>query len=293
MMKIVIDSKAGYCFGVKNAICKAEAMLEEDEYLYCLGHIVHNGEEVNRLSEIGLKVIDHVQFSTLKNCKVLIRAHGEPPATYEIAYRNNITLIDATCPIVRHLQKNIRERNNISEESNSQVVIYGKKDHPEVIGLAGHAGCEALVVWSQEDILKINPLKEVHLYAQTTMNPEDFERMAKDIRTFLQKHDPANNRQVFVHNTICRQVSDRVTHLKQFASSHEILLFVSGKQSSNGRFLFKVCKDANPDSYHIENKHDINLIWFSTSKSAGITGATSTPVQQLREIAEFLKEKFT
>ena len=208
-MNIVIDNMAGFCFGVKNAIRQAEAMLEEEECLFSLGHIVHNESEVGRLSGKGLKVIDHEQFRTLKNGKVLIRAHGEPPSTYETAFRNNITLFDATCPIVKHLQKNIRERNSLADETNSQVVIFGKKNHPEVIGLAGHAGGQAVVVFAHEDIGKINPGKDVHLYAQTTMNPVDFESMARDIGMYLQQYDPANSRQVIVHNTICRQVSAR------------------------------------------------------------------------------------
>lgn len=290
MIKIVIDDTAGYCFGVRNAIKQSEAILEEDEYLYSLGHIVHNETEVNRLKTQGLEVIDHEQLKTLKNSKVLIRAHGEPPSTYETAYKNNIVLIDATCPIVKHLQKNISERTALNEETNSQVVIYGKKDHPEVIGLVGHAEGNALVIATSEDIKNINPGKDVHLYAQTTMNPENFAKLAEEIRAYLTEYDPVNSKQVFEHNTICRQVSNRVEGLKRFASTHDLLLFVSGRQSSNGKFLFSVCKEVNPNSYHIENKDDINKNWFENIKSVGISGATSTPTRQLSEVADFLKD---
>jgi 4-hydroxy-3-methylbut-2-en-1-yl diphosphate reductase len=292
-MKITIDHKAGYCFGVKNAIGQAEAMLGEDGTLYSLGHIVHNHAEVKRLADKGLKVIDYDEFSKLNNCKVLIRAHGEPPSTYETAYRNNITLIDATCPIVKHLQGNVRTQNDFSTETNSQVVIYGKKSHPEVNGLVGQTLGQAIVVSTENDIENIDPQKAVHLYAQTTMDPQGFDLIAARITAFLERHHSGNAPQVFIHNTICRQVSNRISHLEKFAGTHQVILFVSGKTSSNGRFLYNVCLKSNPKTYHIEKVSDIDKRWFDETETLGITGATSTPVWQMEEVAGFLSELTT
>ncbi|MBE0663622.1 MAG: 4-hydroxy-3-methylbut-2-enyl diphosphate reductase [Bacteroidales bacterium] len=287
-MQTTIDPKAGYCFGVKNAIGQAEAMLEEYGQLYSLGDIVHNKEEVQRLGSKGLKVIDYEEFGKLRNCKVLIRAHGEPPSTYEIAYQNNILLIDATCPIVKHLQGNIKAMNDLASETNSQVVIYGKKNHPEVNGLVGQTGATAIVVTTEVDIQQIDPQKSVHLYAQTTMDPQGFELMAAMIKSYLKEVNTENTSHVFIHNTICRQVSNRIEHLKKFAAENELLLFVSGNESSNGRFLFEVCRNANPRSYHIESRDDIDPEWFLNLNSIGITGATSTPVRQMNDVMDFI-----
>lgn len=291
MVKITVDDLAGYCFGVRNAIKQAEAILEEDGSLMSLGHIVHNAEEVKRLSGKGLKVISKEEFQALRNQKALIRAHGEPPSTYETAWQNKLLLIDATCPIVKHLQRTVREQAEAGTETNSQVAIYGKKNHPEVIGLVGHCEGQAFVLQSNQDIAQLDPSKHVHLYAQTTMDPEGFSQIANEIRKYLSEKNPVNTPQLFLHNTICRQVSNRIEHLEKFAASHEVLLFVSGKESSNGRFLFSVCQKANPLSYHIENENDIDFSWFENRVSAGITGATSTPLVQLNQVAEFLKSK--
>jgi 4-hydroxy-3-methylbut-2-en-1-yl diphosphate reductase len=287
-MQITIDPKAGYCFGVKNAIGQAEAMLEEDGLLYSLGDIVHNKEEIQRLANKGLKVINYNEFAKLSHCKVLIRAHGEPPSTYETAYQNNIILIDATCPIVKHLQGNIRNMNELAPENNSQVVIYGKKNHPEVNGLVGQAGGTAIIVSTEADIQQIDPKKSVHLYAQTTMDPLGFENIATEISSYLKTFHTEPGPKVFIHNTICRQVSNRVDHLKNFAADHAVLLFISGKESSNGRFLFNVCRDANPRSYHIENRNDIDPAWFVNIHTIGISGATSTPLWQMNDVMDYI-----
>jgi len=287
-MQITVDPKAGYCFGVKNAIGQAEAVLGEDEKLYSLGHLVHNSEEVRRLAVNGLQVISHEEFSRLQNCKVLIRAHGEPPSTYETAYRNNIILIDATCPIVKHLQSNIRKRVSIMNETNSQVAIYGKHNHPEVIGLAGHAGEVPLIIQDAADIQKIDPDKDVHLYAQTTMDPAGLKNIADKITKYLSECRPGSPKQVIVHNTICRQVTSRIKHLQKFAAFNDVVLFVSGKKSSNGKFLFSVCHGANPQSYHIENESEIDPDWFENAEKVGITGATSTPLWQLNAVRDII-----
>lgn len=287
-MKIIIDSRSGYCFGVNNAIGQAEAILEEDGTLYSLGQIVHNDEEVNRLGSRGLIVINHEEFSNLRNCRVLIRAHGEPPSTYETALRNNILLIDATCPIVRHLQSNIRDRALLDEESKTQVVIYGKERHPEVIGLAGHAGGVPLIIHDINDIQHIDPEKDVHLYAQTTMDPDGFNEIARQIGKYLSVARPENPEKLFVHNTICRQVSGRVSHLKKFAATHELILFVSGKDSSNGQFLFGVCREINPRSYLVSQPEEIRKEWLDNISTIGISGATSTPVWQMNAVRDYI-----
>lgn len=287
-MQITIDPKSGYCFGVKNAIGQAEAMLEEDGQLFSLGNIVHNKEEVQRLASKGLKVINYKEFGKLRNCRVLIRAHGEPPSTYETASRNNIMLIDATCPIVKHLQGSIKTLNDLAPETNSQIVIYGKKNHPEVNGLLGQTDGTAITVITDADIQQIDPEKSVHLYAQTTMDPEGFDLITAKIKSYLEKNNKNKTPQVFIHNTICRQVSNRIDHLKKFAASHDVLLFVSGKDSSNGRFLFNVCRNANPHSFDIENPEDIDPVWFTGIKTIGISGATSTPVWQMNDVMNYI-----
>lgn len=290
-MQITIDHKAGYCFGVKDAIGQTEAMLEEDGALYSLGHIVHNKEEVKRLGVKGLKVIGYEELSKLHNCKVLIRAHGEPPSTYETAYRNNITLIDATCPIVKHLQENIKKQNDLTDETKSQIVIYGKKNHPEVNGLVGQSGGQAIVVGAEEDIIdNIDPQKSVHLYAQTTKDPDGFDLMATRIIDYLKRHHSGKSPQVFVYNTICRQVSNRIAHLKKFAATHDVVLFISGKESSNGRFLYDICRKVNSKAYHIEGIHGINPKWFEGVETLGITGATSTPAWQLNKVTDYIAQ---
>lgn len=290
-MRVVIDKKAGYCFGVRNAIGQAEAIATEDGALYSLGHILHNHEEVKRLTGKGIKVIDHDAFSKLRDSKVLIRAHGEPPSTYDTALRNNITLIDATCPIVKHLQKKIRETHE-TPDGGGQIVIYGKKGHPEVLGLLGQTNNQAFVAKTAKDIQAIDPEKDVHLFAQTTMDPEGFASIGPLIEAHLRTRADGSKPKLVVHNTICRQVSNRIAHLQEFASSFDMILFVSGKDSSNGRFLFSVCRKSNSRTFHIENADEIEAAWLQGIESIGITGATSTPMQQLESIRHFLKKPY-
>jgi 4-hydroxy-3-methylbut-2-en-1-yl diphosphate reductase len=290
-MQIEIDKSAGFCFGVKNAVGQAEAMLEEDEKLYSLGHIVHNPAEVKRLSDIGLEVIDNEHFNKLRNCKVLIRAHGEPPETYDKALLRNITLIDATCPIVKHLQKKILARHLESQETNSQVVIYGKKNHPEVIGLAGQTAGEAIVISSEEDIELLDPLKNVHLYAQTTIDVAGFEKTTMLISEYLEKNNNDSGSQLVIHNTICRQVTGRITHLQEFAVRHQLMIFVGGKNSSNGKYLFDICKQANSNAHYIGQPDEIDRKWLAGIKSVGISGATSTPLEQLEHVRNWIRKE--
>lgn len=288
-MRVVIDKKAGYCFGVRNAIGQAEAITTEEGALYSLGHIVHNYEEVKRLTGKGIKVIDHYAFSKLRDSKVLIRAHGEPPSTYETALRNNNMLIDATCPIVKHLQKKIRETHEMLA-GEGQIVVYGKKGHPEVLGLLGQTDDQAIVVKTAEDVQAIDPDKDVHLFAQTTMDPDGFASIGSLVEAHLIHRADGSKPKLIEHKTICRQVSNRIAHLQEFASGFDLILFVSGKESSNGRFLFSVCRKANSRTFHIENADEIEASWLQGIESIGITGATSTPVQQLESIKHFLKK---
>jgi len=282
-MKVVIDTKSGFCFGVVNAIKKAEDELASKGMLYCLGDIVHNNEEVQRLAGKGMKTISREEFFTMKNCRVLIRAHGEPPETYAYARENNIELIDATCPVVLSIQKKIKKSFEQQSEKNGQMVIYGKPGHAEVEGLNGQTGHRALVVQSTDDLEKIDFTRPISLYSQTTKPLEGFREIAEAIRSRAGENVP-----VEIRDTICRQVSNRAPHLSQFASSYDVVLFVAGKKSSNGAVLFDVCRKANPKSYAISNTSEINQDWFKGAETICICGATSTPQWLMEEVADFV-----
>jgi len=286
-MKIEIDPHAGFCFGVTRVVRKAEEIIRQDGKLYCLGEIVHNQKEIKRLERLGLKIITYDEFHQLSNCKVLIRAHGEPPETYRHALKNNIELIDGTCPIVLHLQKRIKKDFEQNNEHSSQIVIYGKKDHAEVKGLAGQTNYKTIIVESEDDIKKINFSLPVHLYAQTTMNLENYERLHQQI---IKKSQESGLVQQLVKctNSICGQVSDRVQILNEFCTRHDIILFVSYAQSSNGRLLYSRCKSVNDCVYFVFETSDINPEWLKNKESIGITGATSTPRWLLEEFGDYI-----
>ena len=286
-MKVEIDKKSGFCFGVINAIKSAENELKNMSQLYCLGDIVHNGEEVQRLEKLGLKSISKSEFLSLKNCKVLIRAHGEPPETYEYAKNNNIELIDATCPVVLTLQERVKEsyKNNLKKEG--QLVIFGKKGHAEIIGLNGQTDHNAIILENIEDIEKIDPNRPVSLYSQTTKRIEDFHEITKLVKTRIKP-----NLTVEIKDTICRQVSNRVPNLKKFVKNYDLILFVAGEKSSNGQYLFTICNEENPNSYRISKSEDINSDWFNGVKSVGICGATSTPNWLMEKVASQITKKF-
>lgn len=286
-MKVTIDENSGFCFGVVNAIKMAEKELEKSEFLYCLGDIVHNNAELNRLKKKGLVVINYEQFGKLKNCKVLIRAHGEPPSTYETARINKIDLIDASCKVVLKLQKRINKNfQEISEKG--QVVIYGKSGHAEVNGLVGQTGGNAIVVKELEDLDKIDFSKQVSLFSQTTMNVDDFVSIANEIRLRMIKVQKTNEVPLKINDTICRQVANRAPILRKFASKFHVIVFVSGKESSNGKVLFNECKSVNPNSYFISDKSELKPLWFTKTDSVGICGATSTPRWLMEDIAAYL-----
>ncbi len=285
-MKIEIDSNSGFCFGVVNAIQLAEMELDRSETLYCLGDIVHNSAEVERLKKKGLVTIDHEQFKTLKNCKVLLRAHGEPPETYETAIKNNIQLIDASCPVVLKLQNNIKLGFDTILKKDGQVVIYGKEGHAEVNGLVGQTNDEAIVIGEIEDLDKIDFTKPINLFSQTTKNIDGFYEIQDEIKKRMVAAQSKEDVEFIVNDTICRQVSHRQPQLREFVKKHDVVIFVSGQKSSNGKMLYRVCKEENPNTYFVSDVDELKSDWFKNAKSIGICGATSSPRWLMGEIAK-------
>ena len=271
MISIEIDSKSGFCFGVVTAIHKAEEELQKTGQLYCLGDIVHNSDEVERLRDKGLITITHEEMKQLHNVKVLLRAHGEPPSTYELAKQNNIEIIDATCPVVLQLQRRIKDTYN-RENPRPQIVIYGKIGHAEVNGLVGQTNGEAIVVEDISQLDKVDLNRNIALYSQTTKSLQGFSAMRDEISSRKSPSTIFNS-----YDTICRQVANRVEHIRQFASNHELIIFVSGKKSSNGKILYNECLDVNQNSHFISNENEIDSKWVNGVSSIGICGATSTP----------------
>jgi len=293
-MQVTIDKNSGYCFGVEFAIKMAEDEMEQSDQLYCLGDIVHNDMEVSRLSAKGLVVIDREQLSELRDCKVLIRAHGEPPETYRTAIENNIELIDASCPVVLKLQHRVKTAFDKMEREEGQIVIYGKKGHAEVIGLTGQTLEKAIVVMEDTDLDKIDFSRPVTLFSQTTKSTKGFYAISQKIEQRIQAAKQELSRETFnANDSICRQVSNREPQLERFAQENDVILFVSGKKSSNGKALYQVCLGQNERSYFIENETEINTDWFQIDEKVGICGATSTPMwlmEQVRSYVESLEE---
>lgn len=287
-MRVEVDSQSGFCFGVQNAVEIAEKALLKGEKVFSLGSIVHNDKEVERLSAMGLKSITYEEFRKLKNCKVLIRAHGEPPETYTIAEKNNITIIEATCPIVKRLQSKIRKTWIKTKMDKGQVVIFGKAGHAEVIGLLGHTGSDGILVSGPDDLEKININKPVYLFAQTTMSKKDYQIVTDKLLLKMKDEGISEpHKWLTINHTICGQVSNREPHLKEFARKHDTIIFVSGRESSNGKMLYSVCKQINPDTHFVSSPEEIEKSWFNGKKSTGICGATSTPkwlIENIRDI---------
>ena len=271
-MFVEIDSDSGFCFGVVTAIRKAEAELDSSGALYCLGDIVHNSDEVNRLAERGLKVITHEDLHRLHDVKVLLRAHGEPPSTYATAVANNIEIIDATCPVVLKLQQRIKQCYDATDGDRQQIVIYGKNGHAEVNGLVGQTNGEAIVIEHIDELDKVDFSRPIALYSQTTKSVEGFRDIIAEIRRRLMPGVKFES-----YDTICRSVANRVDKLQKFAQSHDVIIFVAGKKSSNGRVLFGHCLDVNPHTYLISNPSEFCPEWVENADSVGICGATSTP----------------
>jgi len=285
MLTIEIDSGSGFCFGVTTAIQKAEEELAKGNKLYCLGDIVHNGMECERLRQMGLITINHEQLEELHDVKVLLRAHGEPPATYELARRNHIEIIDATCPVVLQLQKRIKKQYESSISPGTQIVIFGKKGHAEVLGLVGQTADHAIVIEHFDDVKQLDFTRDIYLYSQTTKSLDEFHR----IIAYIQQHiAPTATFRSF--DTICRSVANRMPNISQFATRHDLILFVCGKKSSNGRVLFNECLRVNPNTHLIEGPEEIDPQWLVGIQTVGICGATSTPKWLMEQCRDALQQ---
>lgn len=285
MSKIEIDKQSGCCFGVTKAISKAEEELKKGGTLYCLGDIVHNNVEVERLAKMGLITINHEEFKQLKNVRVLLRAHGEPPSTYQIAKENNIELIDASCPVVLGLQKRIKKKFITKQDEEGQIVIFGKKGHAEVNGLMGQTDETAIVIEKKEDIEKLDFSRDISLFSQTTKPLDGFQEIGELIKSRMKEGATFE-----FYDTICRQVSNRVPNMHEFAKKHDLVIFIAGEKSSNGKVLFAECKKHNENSYLIHDPDQINPEWIRDDISIGICGATSTPMWQMEAVAKKIKE---
>lgn len=286
MAKVEIDEGSGFCFGVVTAINKAEEELTKGGTLYCLGDIVHNSREVERLKAMGLITINHEEFNRLHNVKVLLRAHGEPPETYTIARRNNIEIIDATCPVVLRLQKKIKQEYIQEYDEEKQIVIYGKNGHAEVLGLVGQTTGQAIVIEKLEEAGTLDFSKSIRLYSQTTKSLDEFQKIVEYIKEHISPDVTFE-----YYDTICRQVANRIPNIKKFAASHDLVFFVSGKKSSNGKILFSECKKVNPNSHLIDSAEEIDNELLLGAESIGICGATSTPKWLMEEISEAIKSR--
>jgi len=284
IMLVEIDKDSGFCFGVVNAIKHAEEELQQGGELACLGDIVHNSQEVKRLQNKGLKTINHEQLKLMKQSKVLLRAHGEPPSTYQIAKDNNIKIIDATCPVVLQLQKKIYREFSASDPQKIQIVIYGKIGHAEVNGLVGQTSGKAIVIEKMDDLDKLDFNKDICLFSQTTMSLDSFQEIVESICKQID-----TNVTFRYFDTICRQVANRMPQIKEFAGRHNLILFVAGEKSSNGKVLFEECKKANPNTHLISDPQEIDPQWLKNVQSVGVCGATSTPKWLMESVAETVK----
>lgn len=285
MLNIEIDKKSGFCFGVVKAISKAEEELAKNETLYCLGDIVHNGQEVERLTKMGMITIDHKQLAELHNAKVLLRAHGEPPSTYQIAKENNLTLIDASCPVVLKLQSRIKKAYDTSIDNDTQIVIYGHHGHAEINGLVGQTEGKAIVIEDESELNRVDFSKNIRLFSQTTKSLDGFNNLVNTVSEITK--DKTNFE---YSDTICRQVANRIPNITNFAQQNDIIIFVSGKKSSNGKVLFEHAKSINPNSYLVSDASEIDGLNIDLTKKIGICGATSTPLWQMEAVQKRLNE---
>ena len=288
-MKVTIDKYSGFCFGVVYAIEMAESILEKEDILYCLGDIVHNNKEVERLTDMGLKIINNDDLKKLSDCKVLIRAHGEPPSTYNIALENNIQLLDASCPVVLKLQHQIKEGYEDIKKIDGQIIIFGKEGHAEVTGLLGQTKNDAIIVTTVDDLDKVDFSKSIYIYSQTTKSPKAYKEIS-DIISERVKLTDGKNVKYIVHDTLCRQVSGREPQLKLFSKKNDVIVFVSGQKSSNGKMLYQSCKEENSNSYFISDINEINNKWFSSAGTVGICGATSTPRWLMEQVQNTIEK---
>ncbi len=283
MLQVEIDEGSGFCFGVTTAIQKAEEELAVGQKLYCLGDIVHNGMECERLKNMGLITINHEEMKELHDVKVLLRAHGEPPETYEVARRNNIEIIDATCPVVLQLQRRIKRQFN--DDSEKQIVIFGKNGHAEVLGLVGQTSSHAIVVESLDDVKKLDFSRDICLYSQTTKSLDEFHHIIRYIQSHISPTAEFKS-----YDTICRQVANRMPNISSFAAKHDLILFVCGRKSSNGKVLYKECRSVNPNTHLIEGPDEIDKSWLQEIETVGICGATSTPKWLMEQCRDRIME---
>ncbi len=291
-MKVTVDKNAGFCWGVVRTIDVAEEHLQESGKLYCLGSIIHNPMEVDRLAKQGLEVVALSDFERLRGQTVLIRAHGEPPSTYQLARQYGVTLVDATCPVVTKVQERIRK----FHDQGYQVVIFGKHDHAEVIGLVGHTNNEAIVIKSVDEIARVNPGRKTVLFSQTTMDKATFYEIARILKEKIEEFEVGTFEDAAIDfhakDTICGQVSGRDKKLREFAAQHDVMIFVAGRNSSNGKVLHAICQEANPNTYLIENETEMQRGWFAESETVGISGATSTPQWLMERVKQAIEEMF-
>ena len=281
MRNIEIDQFSGFCFGVVNAIRKAEDKLQESDSFYCLGDIVHNTIEVERLRQKGLKTLTHEEMTTLRNTSVLFRAHGEPPSTYEIAQQNDIEVIDATCPVVLNLQKRIKRIYEERKGTQTQLLIFGKLGHAEVNGLVGQTNNTAIVIERKEDLEKLDFSLPIVMFSQTTKSKAAYMELVEMIQDRIEKPELFE-----YHNTICQQFGNRMPKIKEFAASHDCIVFVSDAKSSNGKALFKACQEVNPDSHFVSGPQDVDAVWIEGKNNIGICGATSTPAWLMEQVKD-------
>lgn len=282
--EIEIDSQSGFCFGVVGAIRCAEQHLDDGKPLYCLGDIVHNADEVDRLRRLGLQTITHADLPSIRGSRVLLRAHGEPPSTYSTAADNHIEVIDATCPVVLQLQRRIKEAYERSDGSRPLIIIYGKRGHAEVNGLVGQTRGEAVVVEEESELDSLDLSRDVELYSQTTKSLSGFRHIVDAIK----RRKTAGSFKYF--DTICRQVANRMAHIREFARSHQVIIFVCGAKSSNGKALYEACRQVNPRSYMVVNQNGLRTEWFSDAGTVGICGATSTPSWLMNLVKQRIEE---
>lgn len=295
-MLVEIDEGSGFCFGVTTAIRKAEEELAKEETLYCLGDIVHNERECKRIGLLGLISVEHDKLDTISNAKILFRAHGEPPSTYDMATKNNLQIIDATCPVVLNLQRRIKREYDEQKDNNTQIVIYGKNGHAEVIGLVGQTDGNAIVIENSNDLDKINYNKNISLYSQTTKSLDGFRDIVKRIAIRMNATEHVGNNVMFndkglcfkFYDTICRQVANRIEDIRRFSQNHDVVVFVAGKKSSNGKVLFDECKSVNNNVFFVGQPQEIKKDWFEKAGSVGICGATSTPKWLMEQCKNFI-----
>ncbi len=288
-MDVTIDQGSGFCFGVRRAIEQAESLLENDSSLYCLGDIVHNKAEMERLAGRGLTSISKEQMGRLKKGNVLFRAHGEPPSSYRTTSEKGLQLTDATCPIVKKLQERVRKAWELQQREGGQVVIFGNPDHPETIGLMGHTGGGAIIVTDPSDLGKIDPQRPVDLFSQTTKNSDEYRKLEENIRQRMSEYFSVDKLPLKAHNTICRQISGRTPKIRRFAASHDVIVFVGGTHSSNAKVLFAHCLEVNSRSRFVSAPEELEAGWFKNARSAGVCGATSTPQWLMETVAEKIR----